>query len=133
MEAAMCSAEPLSMRVFASFAIQDVEKDGDGKVDAAPHSRCLGSRVSSLEALSGQMEFPLSLSLRRKSLVLKDPDRLSAARGREREREGERERAWMAADVFFISMYSWPMRVQAPRQRGFSFRARWKYSAAFSC
>jgi len=26
----MCSAEPVSMRVFTSFGIQDVEKKGDG-------------------------------------------------------------------------------------------------------
>ncbi len=38
----------------------------------------------------------------------------------------------MAALVFLISMYSWPMRVHAARQRGSRRSARRKYSTAFS-
>lgn len=39
----------------------------------------------------------------------------------------------MAALVFLISIYSWPIRVHAARQRGSSRSARRKYSTAFSC
>jgi hypothetical protein len=41
--------------------------------------------------------------------------------------------AWMAAVVFFSSINSWPISVQADKYRGLSFKALWKYSTAFSC
>ena len=47
---------PLSL---LSFVVPSAPK---GKLDAIEHNRCLGSRVSSLKALSGQMKFPLSLA-----------------------------------------------------------------------
>ena len=49
---------------------------------------------------------------------------MKALRGHVRLRIG----APMAAGGFFSSRYSWPISVQALRQRLSSFRARWKYS-----
>ena len=57
---------PLSL---LSFVFPSAPK---GKLDAIEHNRCLGSRVSSLKALSGQMEFPLALAEETES-VLRGP------------------------------------------------------------